>query len=181
MKSGFFLRPGCLALARLATVLKHIFFLPLLGLPIQRLMNNINVSTPYPHRQQSPTINPPPDWSRERFARLPYEQHTEGGFTYNACKLSGRYWIAQNHFKEVWELFWLSVVHLDPARKHTTVALCNDPKWCDRPRGQRIALGRCIKYLATQGVLPITHANPGKSGPRKYFLNAGLAAAAFTH
>lgn len=144
-------------------------------------MNNINLSTPDPRRQQSPSINPPPDWSRERFARLPYEQRTEAGFTYKVCKLSGRYLIAQYHFKEVWELFWRSVGNLDPARKHTTVALCNDPTWYDRPRGQRIALGRCIKYLAIQGVLPITPANLGKSGPRKYFLNAGLAPAAFTH
>ena len=144
-------------------------------------MNNINLSTPDPRRQQSPSINPPPDWSRERFARLPYEQHIEAGFTYKACKLSGRYWIAQYHFKEVWELFWRNVDDLDPARKHTTVEFCREPNWDNRPRGQRIALGRCIKYLAAEGVLPITLANLGKSGPRKYFLNAGLAPAAFTH
>ena len=144
-------------------------------------MNNINLSTPDPRRQQSPSINPPPDWSRERFARLPFEQHTGGGSTYMACKLSDRYWITQHHFKEVWELFWRNVGKLNPARKHSTVALCNDQTWYDRPRGQRIALGRCIRYLGTEGVLPITLANLGKSGPRKYFLNAGLAPAAFTH
>lgn len=144
-------------------------------------MNNINLSTPDPRPQQSPSINPPPDWSRERFERLPFERHTEAGCTYKACKLSGRYWIAQSHFKEVWELFWRNVGDLDPARKHTTVALCNDPTWYDRPRGQRIALGRCIKYMAALGILPITLANPGKTGPRKYFLNAGLAPTAFTH
>ncbi len=181
-KVAFAVPPGCPALARLAAVLSTpFFFLPSVGLPIQKLMTNINLSTPDPRHQQSSGINLPPGWSRERLERLPFEQHSEAGSTYMACKLSGRYWIPQNHFKAVWVLFWCNVGDLDPARKHTTVALCNDPTWYDRPRGQRIALGRCIKYLAAKGVLPITLANPGKTGPRKYFLNADLAAAAFTH
>lgn len=130
------------------------------------------------------SIAPPPaqipGWSRERLARLPYQRHAKDGFSYPAIKL-GRRHVAQCHFEEVWALFWQNVCHLDPARKHTTKAMCNDPAWCDRPGGQRIALGRCISYFATHGVLPITLANPGKSGPRKYFLNADLDTAPLIH
>ena len=174
--------PGRPAPARRVTVLSTPFFLSArIGLTYSKYMNNINLSTPDPLRQQSSGVTTPPDWSRQRLAGLPYVPQKDSAGTYHALKLSGRYWIVRGHFDEVWELFWRNAGDLDLARKHMTVNFCNDPNWYDRPRGQRIALGRCIKYLAANGVLPITLANPGKSGPRKYFLNAGLAPAAFTH
>jgi hypothetical protein len=138
-------------------------------------MNNINVSIPHLTHQNSSAT--PPDWSRNRLAELPFVSHKDRTGTYPSLKISGRYWVVQGHFDEVWELFWRSAHQLDPTRKHKTQTLCNDPAWHDRPRGQQIALGRCVRYFAEQGVLPITLANPGKSGPRKYLLHSGLAAA----
>jgi hypothetical protein len=116
-----------------------------------------------------------PKWSSERLAQMPYKSHYESGDTFLAIKMPGGKWVAKCHFEETWTLFWRSVGLLDSGRKYLAKSLCNDPSWEDRPRGQRIAFGRCIKYFATHRVLPITLANPGKKGSRKYVVDQDRA------
>lgn len=88
--------------------------------------------------------------------------------------MPGGYWVSRALIAESFRMFWRCVPKLKPTRKHTARQMCSDPGWAERPRGQRLAIGRCFKYFEVHGVLPITLANPGKRGTRKYSLNAGL-------
>ena len=79
------------------------------------------------------------------------------------------YWVP----KSLIDLMWASAVEslptLDWSRKQGVVTIFGNKKnWVSLSIGVRIALGRCLKYFVAQGMLPISEANPGKKGPRKY-------------
>lgn len=116
-----------------------------------------------------------------RLNELPYERRACGGKLMYGITMPGGYWVEQWLIQDSWKMFWRGVHLLNASRKHSAEALCADPGWCDRKRGERLKLGRCFKYFAVHGVLPIALANPGKSGPRKYFIDRDLAATPVLH
>lgn len=124
----------------------------------------------------------PPAWSRALLDAIPYRRQNANGKTYLALQMPGRKLVRKSHFEEVWNLFWASVHLHKTRRKHTTKELCKDPRWEERPRGRRIAFGRCMKYFYDHGVLPITLANPHKkSGSWQYRLWPDLSTHPPTH
>ncbi|HWI82693.1 hypothetical protein [Ramlibacter sp.] len=104
------------------------------------------------------------------FCDIPFGPRPRGSSSHPGLILSGRYWVEQGYFELAWRLVWAHFRRVDWSRKQTAESLCNDPDWKDRRRGDRLKLGRCIKYFADNGLLPIWVCNPGKSGKRKYQL-----------
>lgn len=123
-----------------------------------------------------------PPWSPDVLRDLAVKRRGTGDSSYLVVKMPGGYWVPVHHFEEVWILFWRNAPGLKSSRKHQTKALCCDPTRQDRPRGLCIAMGRCIKYFADHGLLPITLANPDKKGgPWKYFVLAKSAGSQIIH
>jgi hypothetical protein len=116
---------------------------------------------------ERPSI-PPPDWSRLAFETIPLLQHPDGGFGINP----GGYWVTQATLRTAWKLFWAGVNTLDKYRFHSAKALACTPNWDIRPKGWRIAMGRCYKYFAVHRVLPITLVNPDAKCNFQYCLDA---------
>jgi hypothetical protein len=112
-----------------------------------------------------------PSYLVEQFQAIKYERRKSGTTAQPGLTLSGRYWVEKGYFELAWDLVWAHFHSVNWSRKQTAERLCNDPDWKKRPRGQRLKLGRCIKYFATEGLLPIWECNPGKSGMRKYQLS----------
>ena len=88
--------------------------------------------------------------------------------------MPGGYWVEQSMLEEAWSNFWSGAQVLDSSKRHKAENLCADPRWSLRRRGERLKLGRCFKYFATHAILPITLANAGRSGPRKYLVSNDL-------
>lgn len=108
----------------------------------------------------------PPDWSVLRLAQLrPPRMHKDGRAGY---KMPGGYWASEEAYKYAFARFWQNVKTLHPGRLHTVESMCDDPRWERRAKGTRIAIGRCFKYLADNGVLPIMLVGDGM--PLKYLL-----------
>lgn len=114
----------------------------------------------------------PPNSLDARFRRIPYQRRHYGTSSHQGLTLGGRYWVEKGYFELAWGLVWAHFSHVDWTRKQSAESLCNDPDWQDRRRGDRLKLGRCIKYFADQELLPIWVCNPGQSGKRKYLLIA---------
>lgn len=115
-----------------------------------------------------------PGWSRDRILRLPTHRRHKLPDAEEGLEMPGGYWVSRALLLEVFRMFWRCASDLRPARKHTARQMCSDPGWEDRPRGQRLAIGRCIKYFEVHGVLPIRLLNPDTRGTRKYLLNPDL-------
>jgi len=79
------------------------------------------------------------------------------------------YWVTKDLFVLMWRKATEEIPKLDWSKQHTVVTIFgDDEEWQQLSFGQRIALGRCLKYFADQGMLPIRVANPTKKGTRKY-------------
>jgi hypothetical protein len=121
-----------------------------------------------------------PAWSRERLLQLA-EHGQRLSNSRPRTKMAGGFWVLRRHFNEVCELVWGNAHLLPRGRKHEAKVLCGIT-WADHPRGQKIAMGRCVKYLVDHGVLPLTLANPDKNGGSwRYFLWDDLTAPRLTH
>ena len=79
------------------------------------------------------------------------------------------YWVTKDLFDLMWRKANREIPKLDWSKQQTVVTIFGGKdEWQQLSFGQRIALGRCLKYFADQGMLPIRVANPGKKGTRKY-------------
>lgn len=103
------------------------------------------------------------------FCNIPFKPRARSNSPYPGLSLGG-HWVEQGYFELAWRLVCAHFSRVDWSRKQTAESLCNDPDWKDRRRGDRLKLGRCIKYFADNGMLPIWVCNPGKSGKLKYHL-----------
>jgi len=112
----------------------------------------------------------PPAWSRLALEKIPLLRHPGGGFGIKP----GGYWVKEATMRTAWELFWAGAATLDRYRIHSAQALACTPDWDNRPKGWRIAMGRCYKYFAVNGVLPITLVNPDAKYNFLYCLNSDL-------
>lgn len=112
----------------------------------------------------------PPRALEAQFRSIRYLNRSGGTSAHAGLTLGGRYWVEKGYFELAWELVWAHFGSVNWSRKQTAESLCNDPDWHDRRIGERLKLGRCIKYFADTGLLPIWVCNPGKSGKRKYQL-----------
>lgn len=128
-------------------------------------------------RQPKPTVSVP-EWSREAFDRIRLLRHPEGGF---GLKMPGGYWVSETTLRRAWTMFWRNAGGLDPSMPHKAENLVGASVWNKRPRGEHIAMGRCFKYFAVHGVLPITLANPEAPYNFKYRLNDDLDQAPTIH
>jgi hypothetical protein len=82
------------------------------------------------------------------------------------------YWVHKYLFESMWLHAEESLPRLDWSRKQTSADVFGDRTfWLSHRIGERISLGRCLKYFVQQGMLPIREANPGRNGPRRYVRN----------
>ena len=96
---------------------------------------------------------------------------TERGGRYGSSKglRIGGYWVSKDLVELMWQRAPQVLPNLDWSKPHTVVTIFGDSNgWHSYNFGQRIALGRCLKYFADHDMLPIRVANPGKGGTRKY-------------
>jgi hypothetical protein len=120
-----------------------------------------------------------PDWSRIAFKRIQPARHPKGGLGF---KMPGpRGWVTEKTLREAWTLFWRSVHKLERNRSHKAESLACAADWNSRPHGERQAMGRCFKYFALQGILPITLVNPEAPYNFKYRLNTDLMSVPTSH
>lgn len=82
--------------------------------------------------------------------------------------LPGGYWVKKKYFEVAWKNASENLHKLDWKFSQTAESLCGKPCWLMQSFGERIALGRCIKYFVDHEMLPLRLANPGKKGKRKY-------------
>ena len=82
------------------------------------------------------------------------------------------YWVGKKWFEIAWTNASVEFSKLDWAKPQTTESLCGEACWKANGFGNRLRLGRCIRYFADEGILPIQVANPGKKGKRKYSRNS---------
>lgn len=126
-------------------------------------INNISSDSNSPDERKPAAI---PDWSRLALEQIPLFRNASGGFF-----KPGGYTVTEATLRTAWKQFWRGVHRLDSSGLHTAQDLACTPDWDNRPRGWRIAMGRCYKYFAAHGVLPITVANPEAKYNFKYRLN----------
>lgn len=119
-----------------------------------------------------------PDWSRSALETIQLDWHPGRG---TGLKMPGGYWVTETTLRKAWNSFWRRVSSLDPTKIHSAEDLACTTGWTNRPRGERIAIGRCFKYFAVHGVLPITIANPEAKYNFKYRLNDDLDQAPTLH
>lgn len=103
--------------------------------------------------------------------RIPLFRQADGGFGF---KPGGYAVVTEATLRTAWKQFWRGVDQLDPSGTHTAQDLACTPNWENRPWGWRQAMGRCYKYFAVHGVLPITIANPEAKYNFKYRLKSDL-------
>jgi len=121
------------------------------------------------HRTPKPSRTPPV-WSRTALERISLFRDGTGSFGFKP----GGNWVTEATMREAWQLFWRSVDTLDRSKTHKAEGLACTPGWASRPDGWKQAMGRCYKYFAVHGVLPITIANPEAKYNFKYRLNGDL-------
>lgn len=120
---------------------------------------------------KTPKATPtPPDWSRRALDRIELFRHPGGGFGFKP----GGYAVPEATLRTAWKSFWRGVDTLDGSGVHSAQDLACTPDWDNRPRGWRIAMGRCYKYFAVHRVLPITIVNPEAPYNFRYRLNDDL-------
>lgn len=79
------------------------------------------------------------------------------------------YWVQKCLFDLMWQRASETLPTLDFSKKQTIVTIFGDRElWVSQKFGVRIALGRCLKYFADHGLLPIRVANLNKKGTRRY-------------
>lgn len=122
-------------------------------------------------KQNQPSPKPPA-WSQARLAALRYMPRTFDTETHDVMRLSNKSSVRRSTFELAWKLFWSNAYRLDPNRKHPVEALCSCAGWGTFSITQHRNIGRCIRYLAENGVLPITLAH--KYYPLAYLLNNDL-------
>ena len=120
-------------------------------------------------RPQDQVVNAP-EWSRIAFGAIAFTPNPKGG---SGLKIRKR-WVLAHTVRDAWILFWRSAHSLDPQRTHKARDLACAPDWDDRPRGERIAIGRCLRLFTELRILPIKLMNPEKKSNLKYRLNDGL-------
>jgi hypothetical protein len=81
--------------------------------------------------------------------------------------LRGR-WVGKTTLELMWRHASASMHKVDWSELQTTESLYGNAEWRDVKFGRRYSLGRCLRFFADEGVLPITLANKGKKGKRKY-------------
>jgi hypothetical protein len=133
-------------------------------------MTLISIDTPDGDDRPPKPTRTAPDWSRMALERIPLFRHPRGGFGFKP----GGYWVTEATMRTAWKLFWRSADTLDNNGVHMAPDLACIADWDNRPRGWRIAMGRCYKYFAAHGVLPITILNPEAKYNFKYRVSGDL-------
>jgi hypothetical protein len=86
--------------------------------------------------------------------------------------LPGGYWVSKKIVELAWSQVRARFSALDWKVQQTAESLLGETFWKPRKCGQRIALGRCVKYFVDHEMLPLRVANPKKKGKRKYVRNS---------
>lgn len=136
---------------------------------INQNQDDATVATPNTTAVQNPAE--PPEWSRLALESIRLQNHPGGGY---GVRMPGNYWVTETTMRRAWMLFWRSVASLDPYQTHSAKSLGGEETWSVRPRGERIAMGRCFKYFALKGVLPIVIVNPDAKYNFKYLLTTNV-------
>jgi len=84
--------------------------------------------------------------------------------------MPGGYWVEKQLFEVAWFQAIESIDLLVPGKRYSAEDLCNPALWGRLWRSEAIMLGRCIKFFAVHGLLPLIEANAGKRGKRMYAL-----------
>jgi len=103
-----------------------------------------------------------------KFENIKFCDRSRGTRTEVGLVLSGRYWVQKEYFDLAWRLAPAGYRAVDWQKPQTAETLCDDTSWGELTVSARRKLGRCIKFFAEMGMLPIKVANPGKKGKRKY-------------
>jgi hypothetical protein len=103
-----------------------------------------------------------------KFEDITFSQRSRSGKSGLGLVLPGGYWVLKIVFEVAWSAVRPRWSTLDWRVPQTAETLCSDQIWKPRTCGERIALGRCVKYFVTQEMLPLRVANPNKKGKRKY-------------
>jgi hypothetical protein len=133
-------------------------------------MNTYNTNEGEGDARPPKPVHTPPDWSRTALERIELFRHPTGGFGFKP----GGYAVTEATLRTAWKSFWRGVDTLDKDGVHSAQDLACTPDWDNRPRGWRIAMGRCYKYFAVHRVLPITIVNPEAKYNFRYRLKAAL-------
>lgn len=78
------------------------------------------------------------------------------------------YWVDKKWFEVAWTNASVNFHKLDWTKEQTTETICGEACWKTSGLGTHLKLGRCVRYFADEGMLPIRVANPGKKGKKKY-------------
>jgi hypothetical protein len=78
------------------------------------------------------------------------------------------YWVAKKFFELAWTNALIEIPRLDWSKPQTTETLCGTACWEPKSFGDRLRLGRCMKYFVDEEMLLLQVANPGKKGKRKF-------------
>jgi hypothetical protein len=78
------------------------------------------------------------------------------------------YWVEKTFFETAWTHALEQLPRLDWKVPQTSETICISTYWQAQQIGDRLRLGRCVKYFVDQGMLPLQVANPGKKGKKKY-------------
>jgi hypothetical protein len=86
----------------------------------------------------------------------------------------GRYlgipWVFKWIFQETWDQACANLALVDWSQKQCTKTLFDPEKWAKLSCGVQQACGRCLRYFADNGMLPIYVMNPTASGTKYYGL-----------
>lgn len=77
-------------------------------------------------------------------------------------------WIFKDIVVETYRRARASDSKLDWSVQQTAESMYSDPDWRYIKVGRRLAIGRCVRFLADNDVLPLRVANPKAKGTKKY-------------
>jgi len=103
-----------------------------------------------------------------KFEDIKFYEHSNSKVAELGLHTPGGYWVPKHVFDEVWARVGECLLWHVGAYPITTAVMYGTEDWKLLPIGFRLKLGRCVKYLVDQEILPLRVANPNKGGTRKY-------------
>ena len=103
-----------------------------------------------------------------KFEDIKFDERSGSAKSGPGLLLPGGYWVLKKYFEMAWTQVRANASGLDWRAQQTAESLLGETFWKPHKCGQRISLGRCVKYFVDQKMLPMRVANPGKKGKRKY-------------
>lgn len=95
-----------------------------------------------------------PEWSVSKLEGLPFETR-ESDRPRRGINMPGNYWVEEGVIRSTFKTYWAHARKYSRDTTYTAEKFFRDPDWEDRNRGEKLKIGRCFKYFAANGVLPI--------------------------